>query len=241
MELNQDLRSLLEKYAAGEISPEERTSLYRALTEQRNESEFKTIMQQLAEQTKHDASYNEEDWTGVIRSILEEKAERPILRPLHKIWVRAAAAAVIIGLSFGTYFFLKPKPQTETAKNQNQKIPDIAPGTNKATLTLGNGKTLVLDSQAVGTLAQQGNTKISKTDSGQLAYTLDKSNLSKNKSVDNQLNNLRKHFDNAKGRSISIGVTRRHKSLAQRGVINNISNRVRRKSTFRKNYRRSLF
>lgn len=47
---------------------------------------------------------------------------------------------------------------------------DIAPGGNKAMLTLANGATIILDSAQDGTLAQQGNTKIIKLDGGALAY-----------------------------------------------------------------------
>jgi transmembrane sensor len=173
MELNSDLRTLLQKYASGEISPEERTVLYRALTDDHNESEFKTILHDLAGQTKGDAHYNESDWTGVIRSILEQKAERPKLRPLQKIWFRAAAAAIFIGLLFGTYFLITKKSENPAIATSQFKSPDVAPGSNKATLTLGNGSTMILDSQAVGTLAQQGNAKIVKIDSGQLSYKIE--------------------------------------------------------------------
>jgi transmembrane sensor len=47
---------------------------------------------------------------------------------------------------------------------------DIAPGGNKAVLTLANGSTIVLDSAQDGTLAQQGTTKIIKLNGGALAY-----------------------------------------------------------------------
>ena len=45
-----------------------------------------------------------------------------------------------------------------------------APAVNKAILTLGNGKTIVLDSAANGSLAQQGNAIVSKMDNGKIAY-----------------------------------------------------------------------
>ncbi len=104
--------------------------------------------------------------------------------PLHKIWFRAAAAAaILIGTLAGTYFLINKKSENPATNISKVKPADILPGTNKATLTLGNGTTMVLDSQSIGTLAQQGNTKIIKTDSGQLAYTIEKSNQASNKSV----------------------------------------------------------
>jgi ferric-dicitrate binding protein FerR (iron transport regulator) len=47
---------------------------------------------------------------------------------------------------------------------------DIAPGSEKAVLTLADGSTIILDNAANGNVAQQGGTKIIKLDNGQLAY-----------------------------------------------------------------------
>ncbi len=47
---------------------------------------------------------------------------------------------------------------------------DVAPGGNKAILTLADGSVIVLDSAQNGTLTNQGNTKVIKLDNGQLAY-----------------------------------------------------------------------
>ena len=49
---------------------------------------------------------------------------------------------------------------------------DVAPGGNKAVLTLANGRQIFLDSAHTGMLAQQGNAQIVKTDSGRLEYTI---------------------------------------------------------------------
>jgi transmembrane sensor len=46
----------------------------------------------------------------------------------------------------------------------------VAPGGNKAILTLGDGSTIALDSAANGSLAQQGNSAVVKLAGGQLAY-----------------------------------------------------------------------
>jgi ferric-dicitrate binding protein FerR (iron transport regulator) len=84
----------------------------------------------------------------------------------------AAAAVVILILAAGSYFiFNKNNSQKQIAQSHSQKFyNDITPGGNKAILTLANGSQIVLDSAAVGTLANQGNVKIIKLDSGQLAY-----------------------------------------------------------------------
>jgi ferric-dicitrate binding protein FerR (iron transport regulator) len=63
----------------------------------------------------------------------------------------------------------KPKPTALMAVNKPKAF-DKKPGGNKATLTLGNGSQIVLDSARNGLLVQQGNTKIIKSANGHIAY-----------------------------------------------------------------------
>jgi len=86
-------------------------------------------------------------------------------------WWWAAASAVII--SAAGYFYSAQKnnkKQTDTAHVSRFKN-DVAPGGNKAILTLSNGSMVVLDSVHVGTLAIQGKAKVLKLDSGRLSYS----------------------------------------------------------------------
>ena len=64
---------------------------------------------------------------------------------------------------------------------------DIAPGGNKAILTLADGSTIILDSAQNGALAQQGNTKILKLNNGQLAYNSTNKLLSNTKVLYNTI------------------------------------------------------
>jgi transmembrane sensor len=86
----------------------------------------------------------------------------------------AAATAVIVIVTLVTYFLIRHRTNVQHREAAITRT-NIPPGGNRATLTLGNGATMVLDSEAIGALAQQGNTKISITDSGGLAYTFDNS------------------------------------------------------------------
>jgi hypothetical protein len=58
------------------------------------------------------------------------------------------------------------QPVEHTAVSNN----DVAPGSNKAMLTLGDGATIMLDSAHNGMLAEQGNSRINKLTDGRLAY-----------------------------------------------------------------------
>lgn len=90
--------------------------------------------------------------------------------PFYRV---AAAACILLCLPVAVYFLLhKPQPEQQTVKNQ---IHDIAPGGNKAVLTLANGKTIILTGARNGTIANQNNTAIKKTSDGQILYDASKS------------------------------------------------------------------
>ena len=81
------------------------------------------------------------------------------------------AASILLVCSICSYFFLN---QDKLAKPRVQyTVHPIKPGSNKAILTLSNGKTLVLGDQSDGLLARQGATKIVKGANGQIVYNIE--------------------------------------------------------------------
>lgn len=100
-----------------------------------------------------------------------------------KSFFRVAAAAVVAVCITSAYFLFlnKSKPATIIAKiHAPVLINDVAaPAVNKAVLTLGNGKTIVLDSAANGSLAQQGNVVVSKLNNGKITYNADNNGAAK--------------------------------------------------------------
>lgn len=89
---------------------------------------------------------------------------REARRPAWK-WM-SAAAAVLVVLSAGFFFFIKPAPVAEVVDVTN----DALPGDNRARLILASGKDILLDEAGSGKLAQEGNTSIVKTGEGKLVY-----------------------------------------------------------------------
>jgi transmembrane sensor len=86
------------------------------------------------------------------------------------LWLRYAAAAILL-LVFGTaLFYFGTKNSRRSLMAVKKVSAALVPGGNKATLTLADGNTIVLDSMQSGQLSQQGNTRIVKLDSGLLAY-----------------------------------------------------------------------
>ena len=85
---------------------------------------------------------------------------------------RIAAAAAIILISLGTYFYFKPaRPETTTAKTEKPAtIHDATPGSNKPILILSGGQQIVLDSNQNKTIATLANTKIVQSNNSDIAY-----------------------------------------------------------------------
>jgi transmembrane sensor len=84
----------------------------------------------------------------------------------------AAAASIIIMLSTAAYFkFFNTDKQNTIVKNNHPLQQDIAsPKVSKATITLANGQTVLLDSINTGTLVKQGAVNVEKTADGQIIY-----------------------------------------------------------------------
>ncbi|TDX00289.1 FecR family protein [Dinghuibacter silviterrae] len=91
-------------------------------------------------------------------------------RPLRMYWTAAAAAVLVMGVGAYTWNRYERRPRP-TVPKEPIAVQDVGPGGNKATLTLGDGRTIVLDRAAEGQLTRQGGAGVVKTGAGQLAYT----------------------------------------------------------------------
>jgi ferric-dicitrate binding protein FerR (iron transport regulator) len=94
-------------------------------------------------------------------------------RFLYTRWLRYAAAILILTGLPVAYFFLSEKAQPGIRQETVQKptgTADIAPGRERALLTLADGSTIVLDSASSGILATQGNAQVIKLANGSIAY-----------------------------------------------------------------------
>jgi transmembrane sensor len=78
----------------------------------------------------------------------------------------AAATIVAFVVSIGTYLYLHRTEKSIVFAN------DLAPGNNKAILTLANGLKINLNAASKGQLARQSNIKITKAGGGQIIYTV---------------------------------------------------------------------
>jgi transmembrane sensor len=151
---------LIIKYVNGECTPEEKVLV---------ESGF-----------LHDLKNNED-------IISPEEVERAGLRMRSAITERisanqrktrlfsyaqiSVAASVLLIIGVGLYFYQSSRPHKAIKQSQYTYV--VKPGSNKAYLTLGNGKRIALDNSVNHKLAKEPGTIISKSANGQLIYTVD--------------------------------------------------------------------
>jgi len=173
MEINDDLLKLLDRISNGEATEEEISEYNRWCH---------------AFQSKGMPVPNiEEIKAGMLTEIKKQIHYDSKIYRLRSWTKTAVAASVILVLIFGGYYFAHRQHPKQMAEIQ---LKDVAPGGNKAILTLANGQTIVLDSVPSGQLASQGNIKITKIDSGLLAYAKVSSSKSSRISATSQYNTL---------------------------------------------------
>ena len=106
--------------------------------------------------------------TVIHKKIKNEKKLQTKVRSIRFMKI-AVAAAILLAFVSGIWVYIE-KSKNNPEIIETSKIIDVAPGGNKATLTLADGTTIVLDSANNGTLAAQGNVQVIKLEDGQLSY-----------------------------------------------------------------------
>jgi ferric-dicitrate binding protein FerR (iron transport regulator) len=167
-----DIVMLLKKHIANELTEVEKNQLKGWI----NESE--------ENQKVFDEMTHEDSLQKAMRDYFEfkdahdDKQDSPVVDLYSSNrgsgWLKIAAAAVIVlvlGISYYVYT-IKRTDQTAVVTNAGiKKTPqDIAPGGNKAVLTLADGSTIILDSAKDGVIAEQDKTIVRKKQNGELEY-----------------------------------------------------------------------
>jgi transmembrane sensor len=184
---NLNFKDLLDRYLDDSLPEKELKKLFKDLIHRKNDEELQQIIEQALTNNEFpglsDKGRIDVVFQRLMQAAKEYKNDESIdgmdefdITPQRKIslWPGlAAAASIVILITAGTYFWIsnnskKEVVTTEIASKHSKN--DIAPGTNKAVLTLGDGSTLILDDAHKGVIANQSNTKVIKLNDGQLAY-----------------------------------------------------------------------
>lgn len=99
--------------------------------------------------------------------------------PVRRVnWKQYLVAASLVGVAVvGTLLYMRSRHDAGTAVVASTPIAshlknDVAPGGNKAVLTLSDGTTVVLDNAEKGAIANQGASRVMKLGDGKLAYNV---------------------------------------------------------------------
>lgn len=170
------LSQLFDAYLRGTCSPKEKEELFLLSLETEKKTELDRLLHDYIESEEERVEMGAEQTEALYDQILRQAGKTgrvagagALVHFLRRPWVRYAAAVLIILAGIGSYFLLNnTSPPVVSVKQPSGNT--ILPGGNKAVLTLGSGRKIILDSAHNGSLTVQGNVLVSKTDSGQLAY-----------------------------------------------------------------------
>lgn len=173
------LRRLLEKYINNSISEEEFIELWKTLDQRRFDPDWLKAIEEVHDNPELHGLADEAQAAGRLARIkaMIGNAEgmqrgfplpgsrRPVIR------MAGYAAAAVVLLVSGIYLFHRSSagrpPAVAEASVTGGKI---QPGSQRAILTLSDGRTVTLDSAANGPIAQQGATQVLKLANGQVRY-----------------------------------------------------------------------
>jgi len=158
--------SILEKFEAGTATAEEIVFL---------NAYYKAFALKDDITTKLSDAEREELKKELFGNVKQRIAFVPVIKHktirLNKYIRIASAAAIVVVTGIGVLFY-----KSQHRVNQFTAS-DIAPGKNSATLTLANGKKIILSQALKGEVAKQGGVTIIKTANGQLVYKVDDQQL----------------------------------------------------------------
>ncbi|SMC85634.1 FecR family protein [Pedobacter africanus] len=155
---------LLDKFNKGLCTPEEI-----AVVENWYNKQSLISKDELPEPDLDDA--NDAIWKGISGKLTAAGYQAPSAVRTFSIKRLLVAASLFVVLGAGLFYFA-----TQYANGHKESLAttqaQIKPGTNKAYLTLADGKRIALTDSTTGTLALQGSVKITKTADGQIAYQI---------------------------------------------------------------------
>lgn len=166
---------LLQKYIDGQCNKAEMEELYTWLQSSGSHRSLLAALQREFETTMSEhheipSELSDRIETRLLQDISREKI---VSFPQRTRFRWAAAAAIVLLAGSGVYYYMNtvsPRKTFTAVNNVLADTADIAPGTNKAILTLANGDVVTLDS-AGNQVINQGQTLV-RQQNGQLQYAV---------------------------------------------------------------------
>ncbi|BAV07459.1 FecR family protein [Filimonas lacunae] len=167
-------RQLLNKYLEGTLQENERQQLKAMLDNPEHLGELVQLIDAELESGVHAKVPDTAALLQIKQQLHQQIAgNEPADNKLFRIGKRLAVAAAVLLLAGGGYWWWQTTGNGESkslAKHTKNNKDSIAPGGNRALLTLADGSTIVLDSAGSGQLATQGKVTVIKLEDGRIAY-----------------------------------------------------------------------
>ncbi|MEJ5996268.1 FecR domain-containing protein [Pedobacter sp. Du54] len=163
------IEHLLKLYLTDQASPEELEEFW----DFTSDPVYGEILERLIEKAYHQeeslVSASEKQRKMILENIFSSEQPKAPIRKI-RLWPRIGiAAAVVVALvSAGIWFY--SKNLNEGLTKNLEYANDIAPGKNGATLTLADGRKILINDALAGNIANEAGVKITKTKDGQLIY-----------------------------------------------------------------------
>lgn len=171
------LQYLLDRLTNNEISRAEFDELFALVNSGEYEEDIKAVLIEGLRKEPLPESMEHERLNTVLSGVIindqvQEQVEAPVRRMMFLKRLTAVAAIVLL-VGAGIWFGVVRNAPKELVTNDKKTTltKDVAPGGNKAILTLGDNSTIVLDNAANGQLAQEGTTSVMKSKDGLISYS----------------------------------------------------------------------
>lgn len=169
---------LFEIYTSRKATVQEEQELMEWMYEAQEDSELKAYVENLWGQHRSGTDFSYVNWDSMYDKVISDQSLSIVPGPKHKSirWINyrwmSVAAAILVLLAFGSYLLVTSGHSGQPVANlEKQPAKDVAPpATNKAFLTLADGKIIILDSAGMGSLAMEGAANASKVNDGKLVY-----------------------------------------------------------------------
>ena len=165
----QHIKYLVQQYLSGQLTGSEREELFGWLESEGNRTAFVDIVTPIMLAGQDRVEYSAKEWDAILQTVLSsDKATAVVpLRWIPRYMPRlVVAASIVILVAVGGYWW-------HARQEQQRQAPiafhDVAPGGNKAVLTLSGGRQLVLDSATEDTVLTEGSDVVANA-GGRLAY-----------------------------------------------------------------------
>lgn len=173
--MKERLHELFRRHMTEQLNATERIELMGLLLQPDLQQEVKALLHAAWNDGGEEHGLQEHEAALMLNKILDEDKVQysvPAWKRYRLQW--AVAAAILLMLCIGSYFFLQHQNKhelvkTDPASNATHSLRDIAPGKEGAILTLADGKQVSLDTFRNATIALQGGVAV-KVVNGSLVY-----------------------------------------------------------------------